>query len=191
MRDFFKGPVIFLLKPMTALNTLFLDRDGVLNHAVIRGSEISSPRSMKEFQLTDDIDALNDIDIQKNWNLVVISNQPDLSRGRITLQLLQKFHSLIASRIMLNAVYLCPHLRKDDCGCRKPACGLIQHFRENYSLIGKELLIGDQMNDQGCAKAANIPFFLRCRPYNQELKASSFAINHLNEINPLLKKEIL
>lgn len=191
-RSVFKEPISFLFKPITAQNTIFLDRDGVLNHVVFREDEISSPRSLEEFQLSEDIDALKEPWIQENWNLVVITNQPDLSRGLVTMDLLERFHALIAERIPVNAVYICPHLSADQCDCRKPACGLVWRFRRDQHLKGRELFIGDRKSDQECAKAAKILFTLRCRPYNQELiKNSRFTINNLGEIQTLIEKEVI
>ena len=175
---------------MAAENTLFLDRDGVLNHAVIREGEISSPRKVEEFRLADDIDALREPWVEEKWNLVIISNQPDLSRGWISAELLHHFHSMIADRISLNAIYLCPHLRADQCDCRKPACGLIHRFRREHPLNGKELFIGDRESDLKCAIAAQAPFVLRCRPYNKEIEETAdYTINHLSEIKTIINEE--
>lgn len=185
------NPTILHLKPLTARNTLFLDRDGVLNHAIIRGNEISSPRCLEEFKVVSDIDALASPYIRENWNLVIITNQPDLNRGWIDMQLLKRFHDEITQHISLNAIYLCPHLRIDNCACRKPASGLIQCFREDHPhLDGREMLIGDGINDQRCAKAAKIPFVLRQRHYNRDLiEKSEFVIRDLKEIEKLVRKE--
>jgi D-glycero-D-manno-heptose 1,7-bisphosphate phosphatase len=187
----FKNPIVFIFRPILAQNTLFLDRDGVLNHVVIRGEEISSPRHIEEFKVTEDIDALASTEIKKNWNLVVISNQPDLSRGRIDIELLNCFQDELNKRIPINAIYICPHQSSHSCDCRKPGYGLIKKYRRDYpNLNGWELLVGDRYCDQQCAVNANIPFILRCRDYNQDLlDTSKYIINSLYEIHSFLRKE--
>ena len=80
-----KTPFVFRLKEPQASNTLYLDRDGVLNEAVIRGAEISSPRNLHELNICNDIDSLARPNIVENWNLVIITNQPDISRKLINL----------------------------------------------------------------------------------------------------------
>ena len=60
-------PIVFELKVPKAINTLYLDRDGVLNEAVIRGKEISSPRNIKELKIASDISALASANIVRNW----------------------------------------------------------------------------------------------------------------------------
>ena len=81
--------LVLKYKPLTKVNTLFLDRDGVLNRAVLRGFEVSSPRSRDELVLSEDISALAESPITDDWNLIIVSNQPDLTRGRIDLGLVE------------------------------------------------------------------------------------------------------
>lgn len=187
-----KEPLVYSLRPLKAANTLFLDRDGVLNHSVLRKSEISSPRYLKEFKIAEDIDALAVSDIVEHWNLVVVSNQPDLARGEIDLVFLKEIHEIISHRIPLNEVYVCPHQQSDDCTCRKPGTGLIQRFRINHpELKGKECIIGDRISDWKCALKAKIPFVLRKRPYNVKLtKSTAHAINDLWNLTTLLQSLI-
>ncbi len=180
-------PVVRLLRRPKAPNTLYLDRDGVLNEAVLRGEEVSSPRSRIEFRVSDDLDALADLD---DWNLVVVTNQPDLSRGLIDLDLLDSFHGELARRIPINAFYICPHLSTHECLCRKPAQGLIERFRHDNPRLGTELFIGDRQSDQLCAREAGIPFALRLRSYNGGLEDSSdMILDSLWAIDSILPRQ--
>lgn len=189
-----KEPMVFSFRPVKATNTLFLDRDGVLNHAVLRKSEISSPRSLDEFKIADDIDALAVPEIVQHWNLVLVSNQPDLARGEIDLVFLKEIHEIISHRIPLNEVYICPHQQSDGCTCRKPRMGLIQRFRNNHpELNGKECMVGDRISDWNCALKAKIPFVLRKRPYSTKLTkltAYAYAIDDLWNLKTLLQSLI-
>ncbi|MBI4056614.1 MAG: HAD-IIIA family hydrolase [Elusimicrobia bacterium] len=184
-------PLVFLLKPPTSPNTLFIDRDGILNHAVTRGTEISSPRSMEEFKITEDIEAL--VPISRDWNLVVITNQPDITRGLIDDKLLRHFHERFLKHVSLNVVYACPHLKTDGCGCRKPAIGMIQKFRKDFpEAQKKEWFVGDGQRDKECAAAAHMPFILRKRPYNLDLVPSTqFVIDQLWDLPATLSKNKL
>ncbi len=181
-------PLVFTFRPLTAANTLFLDRDGVLIHPVLRGLEVSSPRCLEEVRIADDIDALAATDITRHWNIVVVSNQPDLARGRINLKLVKGIHERISRRIPLNAVYICPHQQSDGCVCRKPRLGLIQRFRSDHPESGgKECMVGDRFSDRDCAQNAGIPFVLRKRPYNEELALSTvLVIDNLWDLRILL-----
>ena len=163
-------PIVFRFKNPEAPNTLYLDRDGILNEAVIRGAAISSPRNMKEFKISSDIVALTSPNIIKNWNLVIVTNQPDISRGLIDLNFVDEINSKIIAILPINVVYVCPHQHEDACSCRKPKIGMIEQFRLDYPDIkGNELFIGDRESDFECTQKAQIPFILRKRDYNIDL----------------------
>ncbi len=155
-------------------DTLFLDRDGVLNEVVMRGDEISSPRILSELVIADDINFLNQETVTSNWNLVVVSNQPDIARGTIDIAFVEAVLGKINEVIPLNAAYICPHQALDDCVCRKPKPGLIEQFRADHpEASGRQWMIGDRNVDFDCAAAAETPFILRKRPYNEGLAAKS------------------
>jgi len=163
-------PIVFRFNNPVSPNTLYLDRDGVLNEAVIRGSEISSPRNLKELKISSDIVALASPNIVKNWNLVIVTNQPDISRGLIDLTFVDEINSKIVSILPINVIYVCPHQREDVCLCRKPKIGMIEQFRLDYPEInGNELFVGDRKSDFKCAQSASIPFLLIRNFYNKEI----------------------
>ena len=167
-------PIIFRFKNPEASNTLYLDRDGVLNETVIRGAEVSSPRNLKELNICSDINSLASKKIIDNWNLVIITNQPDISRGLIDLNFISEINIRIASFLPINMVYVCPHQLKEDCLCRKPKIGMIKQFRLDYPKTnGMELFVGDRKSDFECAQSAGIPFIQRKRSYNLDLCESS------------------
>jgi len=128
-------PIVFKFKNPEAPNTLYLDRDGVLNDVIIRGTEISSPRKLKEIKITNDLDIFEKPEILNKWNFVIISNQPDIERGLIDEKFLEEVNNRIRLRIQLNAAYICPHHKLDNCSCRKPKTGLIDRFRLDYPHI--------------------------------------------------------
>jgi D-glycero-D-manno-heptose 1,7-bisphosphate phosphatase len=181
-------PIKYIFKPLNATNTLFLDRDGVLNNVVIRGEDISSPRCLSEFKVFEDLFALADRNFNDNWNIVIVTNQPDLKRGLIDLSLLEVFHDQFLQRFSLNAVYICPHLKTDGCDCRKPNRGLIDCFHTDYPKIpGKTFFVGDRTADYECARAAGIPFILRKHHYNVELtEKAKYVIQNLYELNNII-----
>ena len=164
------NPFIFYYKKPKLKNSLYLDRDGVLNEVVMRGEELSSPRLIDELNIVNDIDGLGDKKITNYWNLIIITNQPDLSRGLIDIDLIKKINNTLLRILPFNIIYVCPHKSNDLCRCRKPKSGMIEDFRSKYpNSIEKELFIGDQFTDMQCAKNVGVPFILRSRTYNRTL----------------------
>jgi len=140
-------------------NTLYLDKDGVLNKAIKRYNKISSPRTTKEILIKDDLKDIFQFSQKKKFNLVLISNQPDLSRGLISINFLIKNLKLIRRKIPICFAFFCPHLKSRKCNCRKPKTGLIEKYRKLYPKnIKKEIFIGDQITDQNCALKANVSY---------------------------------
>jgi len=66
------------------IHAVFLDRDGVLNEAVIRNGKPHPPASVEELRVVPN--AAEALQKLKNagFLLIVVTNQPDVARGNIT-----------------------------------------------------------------------------------------------------------
>ena len=142
-------------------NTLYLDKDGVLNVALHRSGKLSSPRNIDEIEIKKDLQVNSDFAKKKNFNLVIISNQPDLARNIFTKSFLEKNIDMIREYLPISVALICPHLSSFNCSCRKPKTGLIRKYRELFPKSHqKELYIGDQKTDQQCSKKLKIPYVM-------------------------------
>ena len=69
-----------------AVRAVFLDRDGVLNRAIVRDGKPYPPASLAELEIVEtaaaDLTRLKD----RGFLLLVATNQPDVSRGTATLE---------------------------------------------------------------------------------------------------------
>jgi HAD superfamily hydrolase (TIGR01662 family) len=89
-------------------------------------------------------------------SLAVISNQSGVARGLITREQVDA----VAERVerLLGPVgpwLVCPHGPGDECGCRKPAPGLVKQAAEKLGVAPAEcVVIGDVGSDVEAAKAA-------------------------------------
>jgi HAD superfamily hydrolase (TIGR01662 family) len=87
--------------------------------------------------------------------LAVISNQSGVARGLITREQVDA----VANRVedLLGPIgpwLVCPHGPGDDCGCRKPAAGLVRQAAEKLGVDPAEcVVIGDIGSDVEAAKA--------------------------------------
>ena len=57
--------------------------------------------------------------------LVVVTNQPDIARGRQTRTEVDRMHERLRSLVPLDDVFVCPHDDADGCACRKPRPGML------------------------------------------------------------------
>mgnify|MGYP000459826057 CR=1 FL=1 len=62
-------PIYKLYKTPKYKNTLYLDKDGVLNVAFLRSGKLSSPRSIDEIKLKEDLHVISDFSKKKNITL--------------------------------------------------------------------------------------------------------------------------
>jgi D-glycero-D-manno-heptose 1,7-bisphosphate phosphatase len=87
---------------------IFLDRDGVINKAIVKNGLPYSPESLLEVEFCDY--AISAIAELKNagFEIIVITNQPDISRGKITFESVKRIHKYIEEVTQINAFYICP-----------------------------------------------------------------------------------
>ena len=62
-------PIYKLYKTPKYKNTLYLDKDGVLNVAFLRSGKLSSPRNIDEIKLKEDLHVIADFSKKKNITL--------------------------------------------------------------------------------------------------------------------------
>lgn len=87
------------------------------------------------------------------YALLVVSNQPGVALGRFDVSALQRMTrrlcaTLRARGVNLAGVYYCPHHPEANCGCRKPAPGLLQRAAVEHDIeLCASWMIGDILND--------------------------------------------
>lgn len=135
--------------------TVFLDRDGTLNVDKIVTYE------QKQFQLIDGV--REGLLLLKTWgfDLVVVTNQAGISRGKYSEQQMRKFNDLLIKSlepldINPEDFYFCPHDPEvEKCECCKPNPGMLHSAAKDRAInLGRSYLIGDKMSDILAGKRA-------------------------------------
>jgi D-glycero-D-manno-heptose 1,7-bisphosphate phosphatase len=137
---------------------VFLDRDGVINQAIVRGGKPYPPAGVGELVIPPD--ALPALQALKaaGFVLLVVTNQPDIARGKQTLAAVEAIHHALQAVLPLDDFFLCPHDDPDHCACRKPRPGLLLDGAAKYDLdLSRSFMVGDRWRDieagaqAGCA----------------------------------------
>lgn len=139
------------------VRAVFLDRDGVVNQAVIRGGKPFPPANVSEMVINPD--AKTGLPILKalGFRLIVVTNQPDVARGTQTVNTVREIHDAIQSELAVDDFFVCYHDDRDQCDCRKPAPGLIFRAAERYGIqLTASFLIGDRWRDIDAGHAAGV-----------------------------------
>jgi histidinol-phosphate phosphatase family protein len=139
-------------------SAVFLDRDGTINR------EVSHLKSPDQLELLPGAEAAIRRLNRSGMLAVVITNQPVVARGDVTLDELDRIHARLECQLgvggaFLDGLYFCPHHPekgftgevaelKGPCNCRKPEPGLIDQACRDLG-IGHHhsWMIGDTTSD--------------------------------------------
>ena len=178
--------------PVTKYNqkAIFFDRDGVLNELVLRDGSFYSPQKIENFRIVSEAKEVVNRVHKMGFLAIVVSNQPDISRGKLKQSELDKMTDMLYEKLSIDDVFYCTHDDSNDTGCRKPAPGLFYSAQEKYNIdFNKSFMIGDTWKDVEAAKNAGISMILLDKNYNQDLK-DSIRVNSLTETVSLIKNGI-
>jgi len=185
--DFKNGTVSAknLSKPQKAI---FLDRDGTIN------KHIGFLRKSEELELLPGASEAIKLINSSGYLAIVITNQPVIARGEVTVDGLQEIHNKLETELgkdgaYIDGLYYCPHHPdkgfegeivelKFECDCRKPKPGLILRAAKDFNIdLASSWMIGDGANDVGCGKNAGCRTALIASTHNfgQNITADSLS----------------
>ena len=143
---------------------LFLDRDGVINldHGYVY--------RIQDFEFQSGIFELVHEACQRDYLVIVVTNQSGIARGMYTEQ---EFHALSDWMVAqfeqnggsIHRVYHSPFHPvsglgefKKDTDCRKPGPGMLFSARDELDIdLGQSVMIGDKVSDMQAAINAGVP----------------------------------
>ncbi|HLD39238.1 MAG TPA: HAD-IIIA family hydrolase [archaeon] len=154
------------------MRAVFLDRDGVIT----RKSDYFS--SFDQLNLEENVSEAIKI-LNKNFLVIVITNQPVVARGLCTEKDVENIHNKLNDFISKNgahidAFYFCPHhpeMHEDVpehakkyrivCNCRKPGTELLERAKKDFDIdLKNSFFIGDSTVDIQTAENIGCTSFL-------------------------------
>ena len=134
---------------------VFLDRDGVLNRPVVRDGLPFPPLHADDLILYPDVAAGCVRLKEAGFALIVVTNQPDVARGKQTREMVEAMHEQLADELPIDAFFACYHDEGDGCDCRKPKPGMLLEAARAYDIdLARSYMIGDRWRDTGCGQNA-------------------------------------
>ena len=127
---------------------VFLDRDGVINKAFIKDGLPTSPNSLDELEILPGVKE-SVLRLKKlNFVCLVVTNQPDVTRGKINKNTVIEINNFLLKEIKLDDFFVCYHDDKDNCDCRKPKPGLLLQASKKWDVnLKKSFIVGDRWRD--------------------------------------------
>jgi D-glycero-D-manno-heptose 1,7-bisphosphate phosphatase len=127
---------------------VFLDRDGVLNRAVVRDGKPYPPGSANEIEIPPEVPGRLAELKRAGFLLLVVTNQPDVATGKQSRAVVEAIHARLKTQLPLDDVFVCYHQDEDSCECRKPAPGLLENAARIYGLdLSSCYMVGDRWRD--------------------------------------------
>ena len=131
-------------------DTLFLDRDGVINQK-LDGRYVTN---FNEFVFVKN----SDLAIRKLHKIfkriLIVTNQQGIGKGIMTEDDLNLLHLQMQRKLnpdfdLIDKIYFCPCLEGDNCNCRKPKTGMLEKAKLDFPeiIIKNSFLIGDSESD--------------------------------------------
>lgn len=147
---------------------VFLDRDGVIIRAVVRDGRPFAVTSAEAVEVLPDVPGALARLHDAGFVLVVVTNQPEVARGTLTLGTLDRMHAQLRAALPLDDVRMCPHDDADRCPCRKPEPGmLLDAARDHHLDLPGSFIVGDRWRDIEAGRRAGCTTIFVDRGYRE------------------------
>jgi D-glycero-D-manno-heptose 1,7-bisphosphate phosphatase len=173
-------------------SAVFLDRDGVINRAIVRDGVPHPPDSVEEVEILPGVpEALAKLS-QLGLPLVVVTNQPDVARGTQTRAAVEQINDFLRAQLPLTEICICFHDAPDNCSCRKPKAGLLTEAARSYNIdLRRSFMVGDRWSDIVAGQTAGCTTLLIDVSYSKSEKCSpDFCVRDLAEAAEIIAKAL-
>ena len=170
---------------------VFLDRDGVINRAIVRDGKPYPPSNLAELEILPGVpQALKELHAA-NYLLIVVTNQPDVARGTAKKEDIDLMNDQRSSQLPIDAFKICYHDSGDGCLCRKPWPGaLLEAAKEHNIDLSKSFMVGDRWRDiEAGASAGCKTFFINYRYADPKPETPDFIVSSLLEAQKIILGE--
>jgi len=170
-------------------SAVFLDRDGVLNDVQMRAGTPIPPPSVEEMRLLPGVAAACRRLHELGYVLVVVTNQPDIARGKQSRAEVERMHEFLRAELPLDEIVVCPHDDADDCACRKPRPGMLLDAARRLGLdLSRSFCVGDRWRDVEAALGAGVQAIHIDRQYAERAAVGAHAVvTNLPEAVPFIE----
>lgn len=167
---------------------VFLDRDGIINQALVRNGLPFSPANVAEFKWVEGIHAVSQQIISSGFDIFCVTNQPDVGRGLQERAIVEVLHQIVQDELPIKKIYVCYHDGASQCDCRKPKPGLLLQAAEEFELnLSRSYLVGDRWKDIDAGNTAGCRTIFLDYDYDEKLRSPpNHVIGSIHEVAGLI-----
>jgi D-glycero-D-manno-heptose 1,7-bisphosphate phosphatase len=140
-----------------SIKAVFLDRDGVLNKAVVKDGKPYPPVDLGHMEIIPGVELAAKQLRDRGFELIVITNQPDVARGTTSRNTVETINQFLQHRLSIAEFRTCYHDSMDGCSCRKPLPGAILEAARSREIdLSQSFMVGDRWRDIQAGVAAGV-----------------------------------
>jgi D-glycero-D-manno-heptose 1,7-bisphosphate phosphatase len=146
---------------------VFLDRDGVLNRAMVRAGRPYPPATVEEFEILPEVpEAVRRLH-DAGFLLIGATNQPDVARGTQTREVVEAMNARLLTEMPIEEIRVC-YEDGEDCPRRKPNPGLLLEAAEVHGIdLASSFMVGDRWRDVEAGRRAGCRTVFIDRGYHE------------------------
>ena len=166
---------------------VFLDRDGVINRALVIAGRPYPPSTLAELEILPGVESAL-AHLHTDYLLIVVTNQPDVARGTKSKGEVEAINCALAQKLPIDEFCVCYHDETDRCHCRKPAPGLLLQAAERQQIdLPKSFMIGDRWRDiEGGYLAGCRTFFIDYGYKEKQPEQVDYVVSSLEEASRII-----
>lgn len=152
---------------------VFLDRDGVINRAIVCEGKPYPPTTVEEFEILPGVEGAIFALRRAGFFIVVVTNQPDVATGKQRREVVDVLHDKLREEGLCDEIKVCYHVDADGCACRKPRAGMLIEAANQWQIdLGLSFMVGDRWRDVAAGKAAGCYTFFIDYKYSEQCPES-------------------
>jgi len=177
--------------PLTGRRAVFLDRDGVLNRAPAGADGVvRPPANPQDLEIIPRAKEACDLLRAGGYTLVVVTNQPDVPRGRLTRAAVEEMNRIVSTALGLDDIRVCYHDDADRCACRKPAPGMLVDAARDRGLdLRRSSIVGDSWRDMEAGRRAGCRTLFVGEHLAEPYRADMRAVDVLDAARMILRED--
>ena len=163
-------------------NTLFLDRDGVINQKIDNGYVTN----IEEFVFLPNVLEALPVLAKTFLHIFIVTNQQGIGKGIFTPNDLQKIHTNMLKTIENNGgridkIYVSPNLESENHINRKPNPGMAWQAQKDYPDVDfkRSIMVGDSLLDMQFGKNVGMTTVLLTKNIYDNKTDTDFIFNNL------------